>query len=590
MAFNLMAAGKRVHFFLSAVSGKENIQSIYDSFSSRSKAFKECLERDLREILTQDPGCEMETGDFKLIPEKKLYTYSFLVALIANRSKIGRPLSRQDAVGYLSKIKKKDRPVIFIDEFPEFVDTKDLKNDDKLKFCRNIFRSLNLAVVLSGTNTSATNLVKKPLHSRSSDIAKHWCTVVPRFPSFVSQQPLSNYGETWEYILQNSRPLFSLLAKRFLDTVSIQDLLSVMDELNLHLSSQVRTVKRESGDNSLEDFLAGQVCLLLSASYCLTDGNNHETPLIHRHFALLKENKPFKLYLIGHGYLNTEAKSTWVPETVFPPVEKDILLYLTFMGGKNHYALAKSDPTDINRRPFAQAIRDLFSGGKIRNYFLNSNQKSNDGMRLEATVSGALILSSHQDGFSGTNIKKLLSGFFYEMDLTNSHPNPDVVVPNDLQSFMDIVVPFLSPPNQKWPERLLRGELNLGNFERTSNSKRLDFQACIGEYLVSGECKDHATPLSSTTLRDILERVPEKSRVHLVVTNRLAKDYFASKRKQDGSPKDEAPLERNFIVYRADYDGTSKNITLDTVSLNRLVLKKPSSPEQLIILIPLKKN
>ncbi|KAE8911308.1 hypothetical protein PF002_g9801 [Phytophthora fragariae] len=88
-------------------------------------------------------------------------------------------------------------------------------------------------------------------------------------------------------------------------------------------------------------------------------------------------------------------------------------------------------------------------------------------------------------------------------------------------------VPFLSPPNEEWPEWLKDSSMRFDNLFLTPNEDGIDFRTTSN--LISGECKDRSSGLDLDVIRSILVRIPAESAIHLVVTNTLQKQYFTAK-------------------------------------------------------------
>ncbi len=74
---------------------------------------------------------------------KRLYMYAFLLALLENGT-FDRPATREDVCIALTKTKKPC--VMFLDEFPLLEGQEG--NRVKLRFMRNVFRSLDMVVIL----------------------------------------------------------------------------------------------------------------------------------------------------------------------------------------------------------------------------------------------------------------------------------------------------------------------------------------------------------------------------------------------------------------------------------------------------------
>ncbi|KAE9014806.1 hypothetical protein PF005_g8964 [Phytophthora fragariae] len=65
-------------------------------------------------------------------------------------------------------------------------------------------------------------------------------------------------------------------------------------------------------------------------------------------------------------------------------------------------------------------------------------------------------------------------------------------------------VPFLSPPNEEWPEWLKDSSMRFDNLFLTPNEDGIDFRTTSN--LISGECKDRSSGLDLDVIRSILKQ------------------------------------------------------------------------------------
>jgi hypothetical protein len=298
------------------------------------------------------------------------------------------------------------------------------------------------------------------------------------------------------------------------------------------------------------------------------------------------EETPFDLVLnMATGKLTDQPDKpdqVWRSRMCFPKIEKDILLFLCLMGGKNHVALLDSNERRVS---FAEAIEIALSiiGPDL---FDNSAQTSNSGMKLESIVSGSVIISSHLDGFAGTATGRVIQNVLYELGCSFAL-DKDISYPSEIQHLMKLIVPFLSPVNQKWPSYLEVEGFNFANFERKPNKDQFDFGVENG--FLTGECKDHQNPVDLSTMQEILTRVPIGSKVHLVVTNWIQRSYFKAKKGSRAYKQlvRQSPHLEKAAIYRFVFDEKDKSFSLVAIAgLKRKNNKGPA--ERVIIFIPLK--
>lgn len=106
-----------------------------------------------------------------------------------------------------------------------------------------------------------------------------------------------------------------------------------------------------------------------------------------------------------------------------------------------------------------------------------------------------------------------------------------VLVPRALQHlWAEEWIPYLSPPNQYWPQFIMSlGRCNFGNYRRTKNVDRVDLCAWTNncdQPILSGEAKQYTEPLPLALVKGILQRVPPSSRLHIVLTKQMQTLYF----------------------------------------------------------------
>jgi len=267
--------------------------------------------------------------------------------------------------------------------------------------------------------------------------------------------------------------------------------------------------------------------------------------LIHGHYAKLIEDDAFDLYLLNDGLkkLVNGCYEKWVVRTVFPSPEKDLLMHLCLLGNVSFQNVFSYQSVTtkavvescLYSREFRESVID----------FENSNQRTNDGMLYEALLACAMCLSSHLGGLEGIPVHQFLKKTYEHLNLPYlKDPNDVMFSLDDLDRneatcssvgkipIMNILrrkVPFLSPPNTKWPEKLASfSEFNLCNLTRSKNSERIDLCTELSATLegtLTGECKDHGRPIGKSVMEEILKRVPAQSVLHLVFTNSIVRSF-----------------------------------------------------------------
>ncbi len=529
MAFNLQfAINNRLLFYTLTKKQATKAQAIYRNFNSRSELFEQCLLKDNSNFVGEasSPSCST-------LFRERLYVFGFVYAVIQSHSteekvKIS-PKSGPEIVSLMSQLGILERRPIFIVD--ECVFKSNTDEESEFRFIRNVFRCLGIGLVLLGTNSKAARL---PLDigtsSRIGDPQK-WCYIFGNFPS-VNLELLdapSNIPDLFQKIILYSRPLFAQMAV---------SLLSDSPNINLdHLASTVfkngAAAKQIFSRNNYYGRV-GQIRLFLNASFQYVNDEHGSTPLIDSHFATLYGAK--NLVLMNTGCLEN-SDNDWHPTSIFPSLDEDILLYLCFMRGKEIDAFREESFIDegsallkifkpVSYATFFMNVLKTADARRGMIRFQNSAQRSNDGMFLESLLSSCVCLSSHSNGFSGVMLQQFLSDLVYQIQRTYEAPI-NIMKFEGLDFMKDFLVPFLSPPNQKWPDWLSTSpDYRFSNLTRTLNKDQIDLSSDCG---ITGESKDYGDKIKLPKMKEILLRIPEHSKLHIVFVRQLQGSYFTKK-------------------------------------------------------------
>jgi hypothetical protein len=165
---------------------------------------------------------------------------------------------------------------------------------------------------------------------------------------------------------------------------------------------------------------------------------------------------------------------------------------------------------------YSNGIESLLNAQKGKLLFSNPDQSANDGMQLEASLAGAIVLSSHRNGIGGIRFDLFLKELLFNLNMK----------PVDYTGqYQQVIIPFMGPPNETIPDYLK--EIGIAACQRTVNAEMVDFKVELANSKwVTGECKDYKGRINKATMEKILSRIPENSAIHIVVTNRLQKKYI----------------------------------------------------------------
>lgn len=241
---------------------------------------------------------------------------------------------------------------------------------------------------------------------------------------------------------------------------------------------------------------------------------------------------------------------------VFPKLENDILLYLALMGTSKYSAFySKFEGFDISdarcKLTFVTALKKWL---KMLNYRVskfdpsNVNQAQNDGLSAKFILCGACIAASHSqglrsegmDGLSFLNrlVIELIDGVDDNFQINSNQDH------NEIFAFLkSLRVPFCLPPDQEIPRVLadcFRSEREKENLphlfaeiSRTNNQSRIDIR-CVSHlsdpsdtcFFTGESMKDYSDKLMIPKIKEIILRIPNETKLHIVFTNQLQKKYF----------------------------------------------------------------
>ena len=267
--------------------------------------------------------------------------------------------------------------------------------------------------------------------------------------------------------------------------------------------------------------------LFIAAGYNI----NHDSSaaLIHEYFGC--SNSQDLTLTIGNAVYWTSAVS-------LPRVEDDPLLFMLLTNSPNQASFMLNNER-VPYRLFLHAMRnsEYYRSDMI---FSNHQKRAKDGM-LEALTCGAVCAASHMGGLAGVPFWTFLQELVYELSLpppsaADNHM-PMATTPQSIpvalfapgqpcHRFMSVIIPYLSPPNQEWPE-YVSSHFNVQRLERVKNICSYNIQCVsVGETGVSIEDKSQVRSCSSGELVEIFSKIPMKSSVHLVVVKTLQRSYF----------------------------------------------------------------
>ena len=175
----------------------------------------------------------------------------------------------------------------------------------------------------------------------------------------------------------------------------------------------------------------------------------------------------------------------------------------------------------------------------------NPNARSRSGDKLESLAGVAMEVASHEHGVSGGPVESFLG--LVAAELLQEYPSSwtwrDGAGPREYLSsgLLKMIVPYLSSANDRWPDAIhLIPGCKFGNLIRSEDESQIDFAVETRppsragnikmkkniERNITAETENHENAVNAKTMRDLLDRVPPSSQVHIVFASTVQEKYF----------------------------------------------------------------
>ncbi|KAJ3119944.1 hypothetical protein HK098_005008, partial [Nowakowskiella sp. JEL0407] len=321
-----------------------------------------------------------------------------------------------------------------------------------------------------------------------------------------------------------------------------------MDETIKHVFEQVFSSKQ----------LTSHYCLLAPLKFllgmqCKSTNPNEVRQIFTHHFAHLFVRKNVSLMTDG---TENDAADKWIANSSFSAPEEDILLYFFLTGGKGYPALWDQDGQKVPYRFFVKKLMNSVSYKQNSISFKNTNQRSNDGMEYEAMLSVVICVASHEGGFAGTPLRIFLAEMLYNFRKDRPLHLITFIDENYTKFFEpidDLIIPFLSPPNTKWP-----------------NLQEVDLRAGPS---FAGESKDWEGGLTTEVLKNIVLKIPKNARLFIILTKQIQGSYFTEEDYEEFA-EDEKIRPLSFVKLRVEEEANFEMIKgLPKPEFDKLSLK-----------------
>jgi hypothetical protein len=247
-------------------------------------------------------------------------------------------------------------------------------------------------------------------------------------------------------------------------------------------------------------------------------------PGMNLHFANLIDEDLKDLYA-SEGNLLTKV-SSWKPTCIFPAIDEDVLLYLAILGGKEFpsYMEYTSD-TEVKKL----STKWIFSETRRFSTHENSNAVSNDYKSYENMVAHAIFCASRRNGVRGIEFDDffacLLGEFqdeLWEKKTLHGEDGKPIAASQLFEGYASGVfkrtIPFLAPPNAKWPRFIINANLDgckFGHLVRAPNNERCDvyvqdLENVAEKAIFLCECKNWNNKVYIGTMEKIIEGLNAK--------------------------------------------------------------------------------
>ena len=248
-------------------------------------------------------------------------------------------------------------------------------------------------------------------------------------------------------------------------------------------------------------------------------------------------------FLEGNGVIFELYES----RSYFAGAEKECFMYLSFGGGNKAVDFMEAFRSGGNRISTERANINLDrmqrNDGRTLQYG-NPNARSHSEDKLESLAGVAMEVASHEHGVRGGPVESFLG--LVAAELFHEYPSSwtwrDGAGPREYLSsgLLKMIVPYLSSANDRWPDAIhLIPGCKFGNLIRSEDESQIDFAVETRppsragnikkkntERKNTGEAKNHENAVNAKTMRDLLDRVPPSSQVHIVFASTVQEKYF----------------------------------------------------------------
>ena len=594
LSFALKASGLKVVHLLLSSGGDVSAQPVYTIFSDLSSVFNSGVAEDLLKF--QDPNQNAFGVSDLMYSAQPLRVVEFTVHVL---KLLGVEMRSSEPVVSMSALRNiiaqratmnggegaHALPVFVFDEvFSGLTSDPSDENVRSMRFVRNVFRALGLVTVFMGTNSSAANYIKLATHTRGS--RNPWCHLITRLPKLTdatlkvlgAQDLLTHLSNNGHHGLEeflsscflNSTPwLVRLFVEAAREANHIQSSHLLLDEILSHMAEAIFSTKK-----TLRSQLSGQIRLLLSGHSDFSTAPGFER-LVDKHLATPNSESKDLYVSVGANdecYLSVNGGLRWRPYSSFSSATADPFLYLTLAGGSCSQTFIPALAIDESRTPTLQYVDAVLKEENSNKTCLqNELALKRDGNVLEVIASIAMIIASHEEGTGGSPLKRFLPRLVWELlrEGKGEVQFQDTLMEQFLSDRLcNLQVPYLSPVNNSWPEAMsaIQGSC-FGNLKRVRDGDKIDIRVDgmnTGDNVavISGEAKNYQKALDLKVLKEVLQRVPRSSDVHLVFCPGYQSNYFTRTKDSWSSFRDENRLQEVSLLRVYLTEGAGRDLVI----------------------------
>jgi hypothetical protein len=471
------------------------------------------------------------------------------------------PMTWQTAMG---KLKNLTRGVVFIDEFPRLVLSRK-SNVNKLRLLRNVFRALQVPVVVLGTDARISNMLAKDLSSRMHGERRLWCRLLLNFPSLVGMEEPSDEMRkslAWRVWSRGRNAWVKMLGLEFLlkrdSTLSKDDGLSE-EQVLLAVATYVRIKWQNAKPNFLDGPTAAssiaQMLVLSNSSLGSKHNTENGSDLVSNHMANATpertrqhneernaaiEGMPFiDIFVKPNKYEVKCAKGVWgrlVWLKRFQTVREDPTTFLTAVAGDRFLLRDEMATCKLFTKVLEESSAVVFNSSGAAEKLSGNHLEY---LACAAWVAATVGPNGHDLWHKSLSV--VLANFFMHMTAVNAHTRDMrtmiLTSGNQLQDgeksdLLKHLIAVAEPVMIEGDNQETVSEFKMSRIVRMKDNKQTDamIKTKKGMLLAVVECKNHKASVGSSILLESIEKGHDAP-LRLLVCNTVVAPMPKTKKK-----------------------------------------------------------